>query len=860
MSATEEPELEITYSKQPLQFDSAKNCTTVENVLLVDRVTTQNFAQYANTNTFVIGYEYENTIDEVMEVLTPRFTKIKRVALVQHYSSKPRFLSEKQLFGTESRNALVKIVQTFQVDNLDFLACRTLPDPSWVNLYDYLKSKTSVVVGASNDNTGNLKYGGNWVLENTNQNIKTVYFNSTIGEYSSLLDTKTISYTDDNGYSYDLTFTYTVGATTASVSSASIGTYGTNVTIPSSMSDDAGNSYTVTSIAGSAFLNEVNLGDVNLPTTLTSIGGNAFRNCYGLTGVIGLENTSVTQLGGGTFQMTDKASITATSFSIDITGITKFTSSNVFRDSHVGPHITTATSLYFQTSGSHFYGCEKIETVTMRGISRGNSWLGGFLFKYCTNLHTVVLESGTTYINGNEMFGYCTSLTSVTLPDTLTAFYDNTFLGCTALTALSIPASFTSFQIASTYSANKKQFITDNNLVLTFENDSSFPDIDSMYLTETATVFISSGVSSTNSNLISFQSAHPNVETRCFPSSSSIVENNVEMSKLTPYNLTDTSVVGTTDAEKRSYSRSMVETFMNDNNVTLSGKRLKLKQGAVLPGYSDSLTNDVIVINAASSVSSSMTNILTVSDMIENDFYILLDAGDTLTIPSSNDTVKITKIDETTYRVQTNMYTDTVPSETVYYYDGLTLNLGSVFGSFVEVEPICFREGSLITCLDNDTGTDKEVAIEKLTCDDYVKTYKHGYIRVARIGTHVVSNPGNDQRLRNRLYCLSPAEYPELKQELYITGYHSILVDTITEKEQNDMREILGNLYKTDDKYRLIAICDARAKPYEHEGKFKVWHVCLEHYDDTMNYGIYGNGLLVESCSARNMALGLSCL
>ena len=510
MSATEEPELEITYSKQPLQFDSAKDCATVDNVLLVDRVTTDNFAQYANPNTFVIGYEYENTIDEIMEVLTPRFTKIKRVALVQHYSANPFFLSEQHLFGSESRNALVKIIQTFQVDNLDFLACRTLTDPLWVKLYDYLESKTSVVVGASIDNTGNLKYGGNWVLENTNQNIKAIYFNSTIGEYSSLLDTKTITYTDDNGYSYDLTFTYTVGATTAYVSSASIGTYGTNVTIPSSMSDDAGNSYTVTIVGGSAFLDQVNLGDVILPTTLTAIGGNAFKNCYGLTGVIGLENTSVIQLGGSTFLMTNKASITATSFSIDITGITKFSSSYVFKNSHVGPHITTATSLYFQTAVACFLDCDKIETVTMRAITRWNSWNGGKLFKNCSSLHTVVLESGSESINGAEMFSYCTSLTSVTLPDTLTRFHDATFLGCTALTKLSIPATFTGF-LNSNYAANNKQFIIDNNIELTFEHASSFPNITSMYITDTATILISSGVSSTNNNLVNFKAAHPNV-------------------------------------------------------------------------------------------------------------------------------------------------------------------------------------------------------------------------------------------------------------------------------------------------------------------------------------------------------------
>ena len=59
----------------------------------------------------------------------------------------------------------------------------------------------------------------------------------------------------------------------------------------------------------------------------------------------------------------------------------------------------------------------------------------------------------------------------------------------------------------------------------------------------------------------------------------------------------------------------------------------------------------------------------------------------------------------------------------------------------------------------------------------------------------------------------------------------------------------------TDDKYRLLTMYDTRAKPYTTKGDHKVWHICLDHYDPEMNYGIYANGLLVESCSERNIKL-----
>ena len=50
-----------------------------------------------------------------------------------------------------------------------------------------------------------------------------------------------------------------------------------------------------------------------------------------------------------------------------------------------------------------------------------------------------------------------------------------------------------------------------------------------------------------------------------------------------------------------------------------------------------------------------------------------------------------------------------------------------------------------------------------------------------------------------------------------------------------------------------MAQFDERANPYQTEGEYEVWHLALKHKDENMNYGIYANGLLVESCCQLNM-------
>ena len=88
-------------------------------------------------------------------------------------------------------------------------------------------------------------------------------------------------------------------------------------------------------------------------------------------------------------------------------------------------------------------------------------------------------------------------------------------------------------------------------------------------------------------------------------------------------------------------------------------------------------------------------------------------------------------------------------------------------------------------------------------------------------------------------------------EDLVLTGCHSILVKEFKGEEKERTIELLGEVYITEDRYRLPVCLDERASVYEPAGTYTIYHVALENDDYYMNYGIYANGLLVESCSKR---------
>ena len=198
----------------------------------------------------------------------------------------------------------------------------------------------------------------------------------------------------------------------------------------------------------------------------------------------------------------------------------------------------------------------------------------------------------------------------------------------------------------------------------------------------------------------------------------------------------------------------------------------------------------------------------------------------------------------TSWRLASNSV-GTSPQNVVYANGSLLNNDGSYY---LYPSAPCFLEGSTILCQVD--GVEKYIPVEQLKKGSLVKTSLDGYKPVVLIGKGTIQNPGDDERTENRLYKCSTSKYQELKDDLYITGCHSILEFPITEKQKEDTIKHLGKLFVTDKKYRLMACVDERAEPWNSKGVYTIWHFALENKDERMNYGVYANGgLLVETCS-----------
>jgi alpha-tubulin suppressor-like RCC1 family protein len=141
----------------------------------------QVFVDAANEDTRAVLYSSSMTQSELLESI--QLTSAERIAVVSR--KEDSFVEDKSI--PESVELFKSLIQTLGVNTLDFLACNTLLDPLWTQFFNSLEV-TGVTVGASNDLTGNLKYGGDWTMESTGQDIETVYFNKSIEYYKYLLD------------------------------------------------------------------------------------------------------------------------------------------------------------------------------------------------------------------------------------------------------------------------------------------------------------------------------------------------------------------------------------------------------------------------------------------------------------------------------------------------------------------------------------------------------------------------------------------------------------------------------------------------------------------------------------------------
>jgi hypothetical protein len=162
----------------------------------------------------------------------------------------------------------------------------------------------------------------------------------------------------------------------------------------------------------------------------------------------------------------------------------------------------------------------------------------------------------------------------------------------------------------------------------------------------------------------------------------------------------------------------------------------------------------------------------------------------------------------------------------------------------------CFLEGTKILC--NVNAKLIYLPVETLTPGTLVKT-AHGHKKIKKIGKSGIKNPGSSSRIMDRLYVCRKEVFPELIEDLYITGYHSILVPDLTQDELDKTMKINGCVFEADNKKCLMAAVSDKIEPWAQEGVFTIWHFSLEDEDKETKFGIYSNGLLTETCSMSYM-------
>ena len=163
--------------------------------------------------------------------------------------------------------------------------------------------------------------------------------------------------------------------------------------------------------------------------------------------------------------------------------------------------------------------------------------------------------------------------------------------------------------------------------------------------------------------------------------------------------------------------------------------------------------------------------------------------------------------------------------------------------------PTCFKENTKIL-----TKSGYRL-IQDLKVGDLIKTTNNFYKPIVMIGKNQFYHSASKTRVKNQLYKCNHENYPEVFEDLIITGCHSILVNEFkNEREKEGTIKINGEIFVTDKKYRLPVCIDERSCVFEKNDNYIIYHFALENDDYYANYGVYANGLLVETCSKRYLS------
>lgn len=184
-----------------------------------------------------------------------------------------------------------------------------------------------------------------------------------------------------------------------------------------------------------------------------------------------------------------------------------------------------------------------------------------------------------------------------------------------------------------------------------------------------------------------------------------------------------------------------------------------------------------------------------------------------------------------------------------------TFFVNNGFDASFNVTVECMRKGTMISCFDN--NRDCEVPIEDVKEGMLIKTNGKGYKKVTYVRSTDMNNIISFNHI-NGLYRMSKEKHPYLTEDLYLTGGHSILLDELTEAEHTKMHSINwpNHFYEVYDKKKLLVM---HSEMFELvSDRDMIYNLVLEQDDEEDEfycYGIYANGLLIESCNKGSLGV-----
>jgi DNA-binding beta-propeller fold protein YncE len=249
----------------PIVYNPDTDFSKITNVLLVDSNVKgySKFLENCSASTFPIKFSQGSNCQDIVDLLATRLPNITRIAIVANDSQmsnssyNKRLLNNKSYFldsdlvedtNSYSDNVqfLIDLIKSHSVKNIDFLACYSLTYDNWKSYYSILTKETGVIVGASNDETGNLKYGGDWTMESTGVDIEATYFTGGISNYQGTLATTNVDWAEIGQSPYGIAIDQAGNVYTVSQNSNNV-----TKTTPDGISDvfgDTGDTPTVLAI------------------------------------------------------------------------------------------------------------------------------------------------------------------------------------------------------------------------------------------------------------------------------------------------------------------------------------------------------------------------------------------------------------------------------------------------------------------------------------------------------------------------------------------------------------------------------------------------------------------------------------